>query len=78
MVIICGHIINVTILHLVSSGCDATGFIGSVGAFAEIWSLTAVGYDRFLAVNYPLQFWKRINKSQVLFFIMFYDKNILN
>ena len=59
---------NIMILLLVLAGCEATGFIGSVGAFAEIWSLTAVSYDRFLATNYPLQTWKRINKSQVVIF----------
>ena len=48
-------------------GCKLSGFVGSVASLAEIWSLSAVSFDRFKGVLYPLNNEKRITKSQVNF-----------
>ena len=41
------------------------GFLGSVAALSEIWSLSAVSFDRFKCVHHPLDAEKRITKSEV-------------
>ena len=47
-------------------GCKIYGFVTSTAALAEIWSLSAVSYDRLLTILYPLNNSKRIKKSQVI------------
>ena len=47
-------------------GCKIYGVCSSVGAFAEIWSLAAVSWDRYQAVFNPFNQLKRITKSQVI------------
>ena len=47
-------------------GCYMYGFFATISALAEIWSLTAVSFDRLQAINNPLNAQKRITKSQVL------------
>ena len=42
-----------------------SGFLGSVAALAEIWSLAAVSFDRFKGIHYPLDNQKRTTKVQV-------------
>ena len=46
-------------------GCQTAGFMGSVAALSEIWSLSVVSYDRYSGVCYPLNPEKRFSKSQV-------------
>ena len=46
-------------------GCYMYGFFATISALAEIWSLTAVSFDRLQAINNPLNAQKRISKSQV-------------
>ena len=46
-------------------GCKIYGFVTSTAALAEIWSLSAVSYDRLLTILYPLNNSKRIKKTQV-------------
>ncbi|XP_059081871.1 rhodopsin, GQ-coupled-like [Tigriopus californicus] len=46
-------------------GCRICGFVGTVGALAEIWSLTAIAVDRLKAIYHPLQKKKRLNKKEV-------------
>ena len=47
-------------------GCKIYGVCSSVGAFAEIWSLAAVSWDRYQAVFNPFNQLKRITKCQVI------------
>ena len=47
------------------AGCNVNGFIGSVAALSEIWSLSAVSFDRFKCVHNPLNRSKRIKTSEV-------------
>ena len=47
-------------------GCNFGGFLGTVAALSEIWSLSVVSLDRFRYIHYPLQYEKKITKSQVL------------
>ncbi|TRY67584.1 hypothetical protein TCAL_08042 [Tigriopus californicus] len=47
-------------------GCRICGFVGTVGALAEIWSLTAIAVDRLKAIYHPLQKKKRLNKKEAL------------
>ena len=49
-----------------NKGCQIYGFLGTISALAEIWSLTAVSIDRLQAIINPLDGHKRISKSQVL------------
>ena len=46
-------------------GCRVYGFLGSVAALAEIWSLTAIAIDRLKAIYHPLEKNKRLNKKDV-------------
>ena len=46
-------------------GCQASGFLGSVAALAQIWSIAAVSYDRFKGIHYPLDSQKRMTNTQV-------------
>ena len=46
-------------------GCNAYGFVSSVAALAEIWSLSAVSFDRLQAIYHPLDAGRRIKTSQV-------------
>ena len=48
-------------------GCQTSGFLGSVAALAEIWSLAAVSFDRFKGIHYPLDNQKRTTNTQVSF-----------
>ena len=48
-----------------TKGCYMYGFFATISALAEIWSLTAVSFDRLQAINNPLNAQKRISKSQV-------------
>ncbi len=41
------------------------GFVSSTGALAEIWSLTAIAVDRMLAVHFPFNPTKHLNRTQV-------------
>ena len=52
-------------LNVLCTGCQINGFLGSVGALSEIWSLCAVSLDRFKGVHHPLNSEKRITKFQV-------------
>ena len=49
------------------SGCQVYGFVSTVAALAEIWSLAAVSCDRLQAILYPLDKHKRITKLQVFY-----------
>ena len=49
------------------SGCQLYGFVSTVAALAEIWSLAAVSCDRLQAILYPLDKHKRITKLQVFY-----------
>ena len=58
-------------------GCKIYGVCSSVGAFAEIWSLAAVSWDRYQAVFNPFNQFKRITKCQViklLSYIIYFHK----
>ena len=59
------------------SGCQVYGFVSTVAALAEIWSLAAVSCDRLQAILYPLDKHKRITKLQVFYEYTFvYDVKI--
>ena len=59
------------------SGCKVYGFVSTVAALAEIWSLAAVSCDRLQAILYPLDKHKRITKLQVFYEYTFvYDVKI--
>lgn len=47
------------------TGCNLSGFLGTVGALAEIWSLTAVALDRFRAIKHPLESKKKMRIKTV-------------
>ena len=47
------------------SGCQVSGFFGSVAALAQIWSIAAVSYDRFRGIHNPLSTHKRTTNAQV-------------
>ena len=47
------------------TGCNVNGFTGSVAALSEIWSLSAVSFDRFKCVHNPLNRSKQIKTSEV-------------
>jgi len=54
--------------HFLSfKGCDLYGFIGTLGALGEIWSLTAITYDRHQSILHPLNTSKRLKTKQVKF-----------
>ena len=59
---------KIIIITIVSNfiGCKIYGVCSSVGAFAEIWSLAAVSWDRYQAVFNPFNQLKRITKCQVI------------
>ena len=46
-------------------GCKMYGFVSSTAALAEIWSLSAISYDRLNTIMYPLNRAKRLKKYQV-------------
>ena len=56
---------EIMILFINLLGCQIAGFMGSVAALSEIWSLSVVSYDRYCGVCYPLHPEKKISKSQV-------------
>ena len=52
-------------LFIVFLGCKMYGFVSSTAALAEIWSLSAISYDRLNTIMYPLNRAKRLKKYQV-------------
>ena len=46
-------------------GCQISGVLGTIAALSEIWSLSAVSFDRFIGIQYPLSAQKRTSKVQV-------------
>ena len=57
------------------TGCNINGFVGSVAALSEIWSLSAVSFDRFKCVHNPLNRSKRIKTSEVKISILLVIKS---
>jgi len=56
-----------TNFFFVFSGCEVYGFWGTLGALGEIWSLSAITYDRYQSILYPLNTSKRLGTNQVIF-----------
>ena len=52
-------------MGLYISGCQVSGFFGSVAALAQIWSIAAVSYDRCRGIHNPLSTHKRTTNAQV-------------
>ena len=48
-------------------GCKFYGFVTSIAALTEIWTLTLVSVDRCQAIFYPLETKKRMTSVQVIF-----------
>ena len=46
-------------------GCQTSGFLGSIAALSQIWSIAAVAFDRFKGIHYPLDAQKRTTNAQV-------------
>ena len=59
------------------SGCQVSGFLGSVAVLAEIWSLAAVSFDRFKGIHYPLNNLKRTTNNQVSLYLQFHRYDYL-
>ena len=55
------------ILNLIK-GCQTSGFLGSIAALSQIWSIAAVAFDRFKGIHYPLDAQKRTTNAQVFLF----------
>ena len=63
--------------RFIFSGCQVSGFLGSVAVLAEIWSLAAVSFDRFKGIHYPLNNLKRTTNNQVGLYLQFHRYDYL-
>ena len=72
------YFLSYVLMIMTFTGCNINGFVGSVAALSEIWSLSAVSFDRFKCVHNPLNRSKRIKTSEVKISILLVIKSQLN